>query len=70
MNVMQRWKYIATQCDIRSVAVLNFGGDGDSHLMKCIKVSSTFNPSPSDPLLAHIPFTALLDSCTCIMPEG
>ena len=72
MNVMQRWKYIVTECDKRNIAVLSFGGDGDSRVMKGMKVSSSFNTSPSDlasdPLLTHIPSTSLLDSF--IIPDG
>ena len=72
MNVMQRWKYIVTECDKRNIAVLSFGGDGDSRVMKGMKVSSLFNASPSDLasdlLLTHIPSTTLLDSF--IIPDG
>ena len=68
MHMMQRWNYIVTESDQRNIAVLSFGGDGDSHLMKSMKVSSSFNAPPSDPLLTHIPSTTLLDSS--IIPKG
>lgn len=68
MNVMQRWKYIVKQCDEGNIVVLSFGRDEDSRLMKSMKVSSSFNAPPSDPLLIHIPCTTLLDSV--IIPDG
>ena len=34
---------------------LSFGGDGDSCVMKCMKVFSSFHTSPLDILLSHIP---------------
>ena len=55
MAIMQRWQYIVRECEKRGIAVLSFGGDGDSRIMKCMKVFSSFHISPSDPLLRHIP---------------
>ena len=64
---MQRWKCIVTECNKRNIAVLSFGGDGDSHIMKCMRVSSSFCAPPLDPL-SHIPATTLLDSF--VIPDG
>ena len=55
LAIMQRWQYIVRECEKRGIAVLSFGGDGDSRVMKCMKVFSSFHSSPSDLLLSHIP---------------
>jgi len=37
-TVLLRWKYIASECQKRGIYVLSFGGDGDTRLMKAMKV--------------------------------
>ena len=54
LALIQRWKYIIAECDKRKIVVLSFGEDGDSRIMKCMKVSSYFNTPPSEPLLVHV----------------
>ena len=33
-HVLQRWKYIRSQCAEKGISVVSFGGDGDSKVMK------------------------------------
>ena len=63
-EVMLRWKYIIEQCAERHIKVLSFGSDGDSRLMKSMKVSTSFKTPQSEPLIAHLPSNALLHAPT------
>lgn len=54
-NVMAQWKYIAEECTRRNIAVISFGGDGDSRLIKCMKVSSSLMATLSRSLSGNIP---------------
>ena len=54
-NVMARWKYIAEEFTKRNVAVISFGGDGDSRLMKCMKVSTSIVRTLSRSLSLNVP---------------
>jgi len=55
LAIMQRWQYIVRECEKRGITILSFGGDGDSCVMKCMKVFSSLHTSPSDVLSSHIP---------------
>ena len=59
-DVMLRWKYINEQCAQRNITVLSFGSDGDSRLMKSMKVSASFRTPQPEPLTAHLPPASLL----------
>ena len=41
-DIILRWKYITEQCTQQNITVLSFGSDGDSRLMKSMKVSASF----------------------------
>ena len=44
-HVMLQWKYIYEECRKRNILVLSYGGDGDSRIMKAMKMSvSLFTP--------------------------
>lgn len=58
-DVMLRWKHIVEQCAERNINVLSFGSDGDSRLMKSMKVSTSFKISHPEPLVAHLPSVTL-----------
>lgn len=39
-DVLKRWKYIFEECKQRNITVVSFGGDGDSRLLKAMKIST------------------------------
>ena len=47
--------YIYKECKKRGISVLSFGGDGDSRLMKGMRVSTSLLISITDPLLQDLP---------------
>ena len=47
-HIIQRWKYIYSECAKRGITVLSFGGDGDSRIMKAMRVSTTLHGSKMD----------------------
>ena len=58
-DLLPRWEYITNECAKHGITVLSFGADGDSRLMKCMKISSTFEPSshslPTNNISSTIP---------------
>ena len=54
-NVCLVWKYIYVECEKRNIHVLSFGADGDSHLLKAMRVTMSLMTDKSDPLLKHLP---------------
>ena len=54
-HVMARWKYIAEECTKRNIVVISFGGDGDSRLMRCMKISTSLMETLSRSLLLNVP---------------
>lgn len=58
-DLLPRWIYITNECAKRGITVLSFGADGDSRLMKCMKIFSTFEPSshsmPTNNISSTIP---------------
>lgn len=54
-HVMLRWKYIYEECRKRNILVLSYGGDGDSRIMKAMKVSVSLLTPSKEPLLQEIP---------------
>jgi len=38
-EVLLRWKHIANECKRRGINVVSFGGDGDTRLLKAMKVT-------------------------------
>ena len=37
-HVLLRWQYIMKECEKRGIRNVSFGGDGDSRLMKAMRV--------------------------------
>ena len=46
-DVLQRWKYIYSQCSARGITVVSFGADGDSRELKAMKTSCQLSNSKS-----------------------
>ena len=42
-DVLRRWQYIFSQCQKRNINVISFGADGDSRLLKAMKISCNYN---------------------------
>ena len=53
-HVLQRWQYIYTHCAERGISVVSFGGDGDSKVMKAMRVSASLLTPSNDPMLKSI----------------
>ena len=53
-NVCLLWKYIYMECKKRNIYVLSFGADGDSRLLKAMRVTMSSMTDKSDPLLKHV----------------
>jgi len=66
--LMQRWK---TEGDKRNIAVLSFGGDGDSQVMRCMKVSTTLftPPCECEPFSSYVPLTTLYSVKSVVIPK-
>lgn len=47
-DVLKRWQYIFSQCQKRNINVISFGGDGDSRLLRAMKISSNFKVKTAD----------------------
>ena len=47
-HVLFRWQYILKECQKRNIYVLSFGGDGDSHLLKGMRVSVGLNATKEE----------------------
>ena len=58
-HVMLRWKHIYMQCWKRNIQVVSFGGDGDSRLMKAMRISVCLATPAVEPLLQEVPSCAL-----------
>ena len=43
-DLLPRLEYTTNECAKRVITVPSFGADGDRRLMKCIKISSSFEP--------------------------
>jgi len=54
-HILQRWSYIYTECNKRGISVISFGGDGNSQLMKAMRVSASLLTSEHDPLHENQP---------------
>ena len=48
------WKYIYNECKKRDIMVATFSGDGDSRIMKAMKVSVSLFCSSNDALKAEV----------------
>ena len=53
-QVLLRWKYIYNECKKRDIMVTTFSGDGDSRIMKAMKVSVSLFCSSNDALKAEV----------------
>ena len=49
-EVLKRWKYIYAEFHKRNITVVSFGGDGDSQILKAMKVSCDFKLNTNDQL--------------------
>jgi len=47
-DVLNRWKYIYSQCKQRNISVVSFGSDGDSRCLRAMKISCQLNTSVTD----------------------
>ena len=47
-DVLKRWRHIYLECQQRNVSVISFGGDGDSRLLRAMKISSQLKISGPD----------------------
>jgi len=58
-DLLPRWAYTTNEFAKRGITVLSFGTDGDSRLTKCMKISSSFEPSshslPTNNISSTIP---------------
>ena len=54
-HVMLRWKHIYMGCWKRNILVVSFGGDGDSRLMKAMRISVSLSIPSTEPLLQEVP---------------
>ena len=41
-DIMNRWRYIYLECQKRDITIISFGADGDSRLLRAMKISSQF----------------------------
>lgn len=53
-HVMLHWQYICQECQKRGITVLSFGGDGDSRLMKSMRICVGLYCSKQVLLVNHI----------------
>ena len=67
-NVMARWRYISKECMKRNVSVLSSGGDGDTRLMKCVKVATSLMTPQCKPLSCNVPSNKL--ASTPVIPQS
>ena len=58
-QVLQRWRYIQKECGQRGIHVVSYGGDGDSCLMKAMKVTMRSTLPKTEPLRCTIPKSTL-----------
>lgn len=49
-HVLQRWQYIHSRHAEKGISVVSFREDGDSKVMKAMRVSALLLTSPNDPL--------------------
>ena len=66
-HVLQRWQYIYSQCTERGISVVSFGGDGDSKVMKAMRVSvlllmNVYPQLESEKIVLHQPNSGII--CT------
>ena len=48
-EVLQRWKYIYTELSMRGVRIVSFSADGDSRLLKVMRMTQGYAPDPQFP---------------------
>ena len=54
-HVMLRWKHIYMECQKRNLVVLSFGGNGDSRLMKAMRILASLSTPSTEPLQQEVP---------------
>ena len=54
-HVLLRWKFIYTECRKRSIDVLSFGGDGDTRILKAMKVFTLLLTTKENHLYHQVP---------------
>ena len=50
-HVLQRWNYLYHECAKQGITVLNFSGNGDSRIMKSMRISTSLMTDTVDPNL-------------------
>ena len=50
-DVLKRWRYIFIECQKRNVTVISFGADGDTRLLRAMKISTQLKVSSTNKLL-------------------
>lgn len=48
IHVLQCWQYILSECQKRNITIVSYESDGDSHLLRAIKISYNFNLKSND----------------------
>ena len=51
LEVLKRWRYIYQECLKRGITIISFGADGDSRLLRAMKISTQLNLTASDKAL-------------------
>ena len=72
-HVLQRWNHIYSECAKRGITVISFGGDGDSRVMKAMKISVSLINPPNDltlPSLPSINISSTWKNWFCINPTS
>ena len=54
-HVMLRWKHINEEYAKRNIHVVSYGGDGDSRLLKAMRISVSLSTPSTEPLLQYLP---------------
>jgi len=60
-DVLLRWNYIIRECEKREITVLSFGADGDSKLLKAMRVSMSLAVDTNESLKGVVPSMSTLN---------
>ena len=53
-DVLKRWRYIYLESWKRNITIISFGADGDSRLLRAMKISSQYKVSGVDKSLYNL----------------
>lgn len=65
-SVLARWKHMITECAVRNIQVISFGSDGDTRLLKSMRLSTKLYSYSSDSVPTIRPFSENLISSQSI----